>query len=124
MKQRRDELEKRDRQRVEYMEQQNRKRAHQSLAKRMEKQKRIEAAKQQADATIAEQRALFKQREEKAAKALKDFEHKRSLERDKMKQAADEKTALMKQIFEDSQNNELQKKNKILQARSEAEKRQ
>lgn len=96
MKQRRDELEKRDKQRVEYMEEQNRKRAHQSMVKRMEKQKRIEAAKQQADATIAEQRALFKQREEKAAKALKDFEQKRSLERDKMKQAADEKTALMK----------------------------
>ena len=30
----------------------------------------------------------------------------------------------MKQIFEDSQNLELQKKNKILQARSEADKRQ
>ena len=35
-------------------------------------------------------------------KALKEFEKKRSLERDKMKRAADEKAAQMKQIFEDS----------------------
>lgn len=40
-----------------------------------------------------------------------------------MKRAAEEKSQMMKQIFEDSQNLELQKKNKILHARAEAEKR-
>lgn len=70
----------------------------------MEKSKRIEMAKQQAEATIAQQRELFKKREEQAALALKEFENKRSLEREKLKKQSEDKALQLKQIFEESLN--------------------
>ena len=73
-----------------------------SLAKRQKKEKKILQAKEVADIKIAEQRALFKEREAHAEKVREEFERIKSLDRDRMKTQAENKAMQMVQIFKDS----------------------
>ena len=62
-KARRIELERRDRERAEYREKQNVERAAISQAKRIAKENKIKAAKDQAEVAILETRKMFAERE-------------------------------------------------------------
>jgi hypothetical protein len=93
-----------------YLEDQRRKKAEQSLARKLEKQRKISAAREQAEAAIQLQRQMFAEREHSNLKKLNQFEREREVQRQRARSQAEQKQHKLKAILEESQRIEQHKK--------------